>query len=432
MKKHWVIGTGLLLLAGAVGFVAVLLDVNREKHQTSLYKAQYGTAADEYVRQYLEWSKLPGDERLENQWGQGEYGGPQIQQRLKEQQPGRLKADISELATGPKVPAVLADILYGNNWRQAVTQYKKRTEIRDNIATASSVSFLAGIIVIVGYAGTCATRKIGNTTKKRRIKTKKKNNRQPQDSVIEAQTETDLVSEIIAGGDSHTDRTDDEPDNSLSATSASKKESIGSFQSSALQQQTTQTLELKESLRSQASSIAPQTPLEQTAQLTDKVATLMSTAPVSQDLTELTQEVSAIRQFAADQQDRVRQLQDGYDWGIIKRFCLRIIRCIDNLDERIDKLDEQGVDTQGLEDVRDELIFSLESSGVEQYRPDINSSYKGLEKLVEAVKGRLPADDPELVGKIARVVRPGYQYAVNEDDVKIVRCSQVKLYGETS
>ena len=158
----------------------------------------------------------------------------------------------------------------------------------------------------------------------------------------------------------------------------------------------------------------------------------MSTAPVSQDLTELTQEVSAIRQFAADQQDRVRQLQDGYDWGIIKRFCLRIIRCIDNLDERIDKLDEQGVDTQGLEDVRDELIFSLESSGVEQYRPDINSSYKGLEKLVEAVKGRLPADDPELVGKIARVVRPGYQYAVNEDDVKIVRCSQVKLYGETS
>ena len=38
-------------------------------------------------------------------------------------------------------------------------------------------------------------------------------------------------------------------------------------------------------------------------------------------LTELTQEVSAIRQFTAQQQNRVKQLQDGYDWNIIKRFC---------------------------------------------------------------------------------------------------------------
>lgn len=158
----------------------------------------------------------------------------------------------------------------------------------------------------------------------------------------------------------------------------------------------------------------------------------MSTAPAKSDLSELTQEVSAIRQFAADQQDRVRQLQDGYDWGIIKRFCLRIIRCVDNLDERIDKLVEQEIDSQHLEDVRDELIFSLESSGVEQYQPDTNSSYKGLEKHAEAVKGRIHTDDESLVGKVAKVVRPGYQYVVNDNDVKIVRCSQVKLYGKTT
>ncbi|MEE9366113.1 MAG: hypothetical protein V3W44_05440, partial [Dehalococcoidales bacterium] len=144
---------------------------------------------------------------------------------------------------------------------------------------------------------------------------------------------------------------------------------------------------------------------------------------------ELTLEVSAIREYAASQQDRVRQLQDGYDWSIIKRFCIRIIRCIDNLDERMALLAEEGEDTQSLEDIRDELVFSLESSGVEQFEPEINACYKGLEKKVEAVKTREPTDDPDLVGKIAKVIKPGYEYVVSDEEVRIVRCAQVKLYG---
>jgi hypothetical protein len=75
------------------------------------------------------------------------------------------------------------------------------------------------------------------------------------------------------------------------------------------------------------------------------------------------------------------------------------------------------------------LIFALESSGVEQFEPELKSSYKGLEKCVEAVHDRVQTKDSSLSGMIARIVKPGYQYVVSDEDVKVVRCSQVMLYG---
>ena len=148
----------------------------------------------------------------------------------------------------------------------------------------------------------------------------------------------------------------------------------------------------------------------------------------SENLVRLTEEVAALRQYAASQQDRVRRLQDGYDWGILKNFCLRIIRCIDNLDSRIDKLNMQHQDTVNLEEIRDELLFALESGGVEQFKPDIYSQYDGCQRNLEVLSERVVCEDPQLADKIADVVRCGYRYVISDDDVKIVRTAQVRLF----
>ena len=79
--------------------------------------------------------------------------------------------------------------------------------------------------------------------------------------------------------------------------------------------------------------------------------------------------------------------------------------------------------------MRDELVFALESSGVEQFEPAINAHYKGMEKIAEAVREKEHTEHAGLSGKIAKMVRPGYRYVLNDDDVKIVRAAQVKLYG---
>ncbi len=158
-------------------------------------------------------------------------------------------------------------------------------------------------------------------------------------------------------------------------------------------------------------------------------ATAEQSAPLGDTLKELAQQVSAIREYAANQQDRVEKLQDGYDWGIIRTFCLRVIRCIDNLEGRLADLPKDDGATRHLEEVKDELLFALESSGIEQFRPDLNSEFQGQEKLAEALKEKQPAKKPEHVGKIARVIRPGYRYMMDDESYRVVRIAQVKVYG---
>lgn len=162
--------------------------------------------------------------------------------------------------------------------------------------------------------------------------------------------------------------------------------------------------------------------------LTESI-TQASAGNKSLDIGTLAEQVAAIRDYASCQQERVTKLQEGYDWNIIRTFCLRVIRCIDNIDARIVGLSMQGDDTSELEDVKDELVFALESSGVEQFEPEINSSYASLQKMAEAVKERKPCDEPEMKGNIAEVIKPGYRYVIDEDNAKVVRASQVKLFG---
>jgi molecular chaperone GrpE (heat shock protein) len=151
--------------------------------------------------------------------------------------------------------------------------------------------------------------------------------------------------------------------------------------------------------------------------------------PLSNTLKELTQQVSAIREYAASQQDRVEKLQDGYDWGIIRTFCLRVIRCVDNLEGRLADLPQDDGAAAHLEEVRDELVFALESSSVEQFRPEINSEFHGQEKLAEAIKEKQPAKRPDQSGRIARVIRPGYRYMIDNENFRVVRTAQVELFG---
>ncbi|MBA7705132.1 hypothetical protein ES703_113956 [subsurface metagenome] len=65
---------------------------------------------------------------------------------------------------------------------------------------------------------------------------------------------------------------------------------------------------------------------------------------------------------------------------------------------------------------------------MERFEPEINSDYRGQEKTAEAVKEKEHCDDQNMKSKIAKVIRPGYQYFIDEENVKVVRAAQVKLF----
>jgi molecular chaperone GrpE (heat shock protein) len=187
--------------------------------------------------------------------------------------------------------------------------------------------------------------------------------------------------------------------------------------------------ELEDSLQTQSENLEKQ--MEEFKKVTETVQqkAFEHSEPLKDGLMELTEQVAAIRDYASSQQERVEKLQNGYDWNIIRNFCVRVIRCIDGVEERINRLSEGGVETGQLEEVRDELLFALESSGVERFEPEVNSDYRGQEKWAEAVKEREQAEKAKMLGKIAEVLRPGYKYVIDEENIKVVRTAQVKLFS---
>jgi molecular chaperone GrpE (heat shock protein) len=82
-----------------------------------------------------------------------------------------------------------------------------------------------------------------------------------------------------------------------------------------------------------------------------------------------------------------------------------------------------------LSDIRDEMLFALESSGVERFDLEHGSEFCGQERLAEAIKEKEINSDPELKGRIAHVVKSGYQYIIDDENVKVVRTARIKLYG---
>ncbi len=397
MNKRLVIWSLVFMLAGLAGLAGVFLEKVREERRTASYKAKYGKKTDEYFD-------------LDDG-----HGGVKTQEQLKQGQLVKLKADLADLAKGVKSPPIFAYVLYGDNWHQEVSKYKKKMKLMRGIVFGSTVSILGGVLIGLMYHSQCV---IPSIVRKFRC------SRQVNKEVVKEERaceNTEVDSPARLNTDSNRRGRQTQPNESRYGDTA------GCFHRRRHQKQAG-SLKLKESLSSQAENFGKEAGQFEHSVVTEQIAKLMSTEPVSNSLNELTQEVSAIREFAAEQQDRVRQLQEGYDWTIIKRFCLRIIRCIDNLGDRISKLNGQGELTQYLEDVSDELVFALESSGVEQFEPQIDADYKGLEKAAEAVHERQRSGHAHLSGKIAKVVRPGYQYVLNDNDVKIVRAAQVKLY----
>ncbi|MBW8039658.1 MAG: hypothetical protein FVQ85_06620 [Planctomycetes bacterium] len=528
MFKKFAIPGLVLLIAGTAMLGWVLTEKSKDQQKAAYYKSKYDSEADEYLKQYKEWLQSAPEQRAYLPWGLNEYGKPKTEARINKEQQERLIADMDKLAAGKTEAYPFADILYGKNWRNQLSEYKKRREFRESVFTGSLLCTFAG-----GGVFTCClllwivrtmintssylsksvnvffrNQKVNNNKEMARVDAKAKAKIKPQDkgkvnakpeakTKAEAERKPKVPVEKLAGAkakaeakaiaereakaeaeklarvqakakaeakekvpvqsDAVEDRISlgnkekrqdaagqgkkhsqvqinagwqtfgDEKQDAVLISDEKSDEIVGSSEDA--DENMNVTPKLENSLKAQTENLQKQmAEFRQMAQGVQQT-TLENSKPINNTLSELTQQVSAIREYAASQQGRLTKLQDGYDWNIMRTFCLRIIRSIDNLEKRISRLAEQNLEVVDLEEVRDEMLFALESSGVEQFEPEINSDYHGQEKYAEAVKDKECSDGPKMTGKIAKIIRPGYQYFIDEDNSKVVRPAQVKLFG---
>jgi len=450
MFKKFVIPGLILLLAGTAVLGWTLLEKNKEQQKTAYYKSKYGSEPDVYIRQYTEWLQLPPEQRVYLPWGLDSNGKPKTEKQLLQEQQERLKADLEKLAAGKKDTYPFADVLYGADWQEKLGIYKKQKAQRETVFTGSVLCMFTGgailtcgLLLWVGRKLTGASSSLKESAAP--VSQRQKENKRSQAGPMASPEAEKWLGNI---GKSKTQLKEKaKPDTKAKAkveektktqqkarVEKDKKHSQG-LKSSGFKNVKKENNEskgdknLKDSLKAQTENLEKQmAEFKQVAKGVRQTA-IENSEPINSTLNELTQQVSAIREYASSQQDRLTKLQDGYDWNIMRTFCLRFIRCIDNLDKRISQMTEKDIEVLDLQEVRDELLFALESSGVEQFEPEINSDYHGQEKYAEAVKEKEKCDDKKHAGKIAKVIRPAYQYFIDDENAKVVRPAQVKLFG---
>jgi molecular chaperone GrpE (heat shock protein) len=429
MRRKLIILGSVLLLAGAATLRWVLAEKGKQQQEVARYRLKYTMETDDHMRQYDEWLQLPPEERSELPLLLDKHGKAKTRAQLWQEQRERLKADLDRLAVGEMAVHPFADVLYGENWQNELSQYKKREELNGYVLAGSIVCTSAGGLIYAWWLLLWTARSIirglsglrqlsidalGTLRKAKDKKASKVNTEdlQREQETHEQQSQPERLSKVSVNSGWR---------NAAPVTCEPK---------------TRERAPQRKMVSNEAEKIA--------MLLTDKKSTDLETStkrekgrldarehskPLNNALNDLTQQVSAIREYTAYQQDRLQKLQDGYDWNIIRTFCLRVIRCVDNLENRISRLNEQDAEATHLEEVRDELIFARESSGMEQFEPETNSEYRGQEKYAEAVKDKQSCDDSQQTGKIANVIRPGYQYFINEENIKVVRPAQVRLFA---
>ena len=429
MLKKLIIVASVLLVAGGATLAWALDQRRIDREEIADYQSRYSAQTEDFVRQYHEWLQMPPQERPDIPLFLDKDGKTKTREQLRQEQKGRFKANVDKLVAGVVTNPSLSDILYGENWQVELNVYKEHREFNRLVLVSSIVSASAGGLVYIVWLLLITARLIVKAA--RGLKGLSSRARSAIEERAEEEPEPEIEGVDVEALETGTDEQDSKPEQRpripvapiTPATVDRPRRTMGSMTQ---RPQTSREEEQAAMLLTDDKSVALETP---TVNEPVRLDLSEPAKPIDNTLNDLTEQVSAIREYAANQQDRLEKLQDGYDWNIIRTFCLRVIRCVDNLENRIAKLANKKAQKTHLEEVRDELIFALESSGIEQFEPETNTEYRGQEKFAEAVKDKLSSDDPEQAGKIANVIRPGYQYFIDEENVKIVRPAQVRLYA---
>ena len=430
MRKNLTIVASVLIVAGGAALGWVHTERRKDREETAHYQASYSEGRDDYAKQYNEWLQTPPQERAELPLLLDENGKTKTREQMWQEQQGRLRADLDQLVAGEITAPAFAEVLYGDNWQTEFDEYSKRKELQALVFTGSIVCASIGLAVYACWLLLLASRLVLKVASglKRWFGSRRDTAEQDEEDEPEAEDAEDMQSEEEEDADDQSDQLAQRPRITVKPSIAAETVEREHRPMGSVTDRPRYPLEREKIVAPDSYEIPSDSELlVEGVSKTDEPGE--QSKPLDSTLTDLTQQVSAIREYAASQQGRLEKLQDGYDWNIIRTFCLRVIRAVDNLENRIVQLKDDDVETIHLEEVRDELIFALESSGIEQFEPETNSEYRGQEKLAEAVKDKESCDDPEQAGKIANVIRPGYQYFINEENVKIVRPAQVRLYA---
>jgi molecular chaperone GrpE (heat shock protein) len=462
-RKFLTVGL-VFILAGVSTLLWLTRQESKWQQLRDRCRAKYAAGSKNFLD---DWLELPDDLRTSLSQ-QKDDGTSRTIEEIKQEQYERFVADFDKLGSIEPRLYPVARILYGDDWQERLSEYNRQQKLRDTFFAGSVICCcVGGALVLSSLVAMGIVRLHKTRPHKHPVRAETEQDEITDAAEEEQKTQKPKLAAILnchkygnegpdkplnidgeqpasnsdsgkksgKGPDStkhlYTDRESVEPGKHQRRTSIKLAELISGKQKDA----DSSSYVDKSFFSSYKSIKQAKSDIDRGAKKFSKDAKMARQIGekqpnlLNETLNKLTEEVAAIRSYAGQQEERVKKFQEGYDWNIIRSFALRVIRCIDNLEKKINILAQAGRPTDHLQEIKDELLFALESAGLERFEPQVNSDYRGQEKTTEAVREKASADKDELKGKIADVVRCGYRFMVDQDNFKVVRAAQVRVFG---
>lgn len=149
---------------------------------------------------------------------------------------------------------------------------------------------------------------------------------------------------------------------------------------------------------------------------------------ISAKVSDIATGLQKLSSFQAEQSQRMRRFEEGYDYQIFKNFAKQIVREVFLLENQLAKTVEADKRTL-IQDAIDFLGELLERNSVTRIIPKTGSLYAGQEKTVECVPVKVFTEDTALNGRIAAVVHTGFLYEFNDGSSRVIAPAKVHLYS---
>ncbi len=306
MRKNLTIVASVLIVAGGAALGWVHTERRKDREETAHYQASYSEGRDDYAKQYNEWLQTPPQERAELPLLLDENGKTKTREQMWQEQQGRLRADLDQLVAGEITAPAFAEVLYGDNWQIEFDEYSKRKELQALVFTGSIVCASIGLAVYACWLLLLASRLVIKVASdlKRWFGSWRDTAEQDEEDEPEAEDAEDMQLEEQEDADDQSDQLAQRPRITVKPSIEAETVEREHRPMGSVTDRPRYPLEREKIVAPDSYEIPSDSELlVEGVSKTDEPGE--QSKPLDITLTDLTQQVSAIREYAASQQGRL-------------------------------------------------------------------------------------------------------------------------------
>ena len=148
-----------------------------------------------------------------------------------------------------------------------------------------------------------------------------------------------------------------------------------------------------------------------------------------QAVKEINERLKIFEKFANEKNQELQLYKEGYEFSKYKNIINGIVDCLELIESANKKTPDQDHEVNNyLNALKEKLEIILANNGVEKFIPNLNQKIFDIQGC-EPSQITEKTNDENKINIIHSVLKPGYKIKIKGNLEKIIKKSQVKIYG---